>query len=169
MNAKELMIGDLVNIYVFPNENPQKEDLFPARISTIITPLPSEDSGEHFECQFVATDGGIGCASRPIETCLPIPITEDILDRNGFNRIKCINKLANPTYFYRLTITENNDDKTYDTWLLEADNRGDVFIIDGDFERDEMLQGEVMNYKAKYVHELQHIMRLLKFPKDIEL
>lgn len=99
----------------------------------------------------------------------PIPLTDEILEKNGFNKIQCINKLANPSYFYRLTITETHEDKTYDTWVLEAQNRGDVFEIDGDFEYDEILQGEVMNYKAKYVHKLQHIMRLLKFPKDIEL
>ena len=31
MKANELMIGDWVNIYEFPNENPQKEDLFPTK------------------------------------------------------------------------------------------------------------------------------------------
>ena len=163
------MIDDLVNIYVFPNENPQKENLFPARISTLITPLPGEDSGEHFECQFVATDGGIGCASRPIETCLPIPLTKEILTKNGFKKIKSISK--EESYFYRLTVTEDYPDHTYNTWLLEVDNRGmgDYFVCDGDFHYDEILQGEVCNYRIKYVHDLQHIMRLLKFPKDIEI
>ena len=79
----------------------------------------------------------------------PIPITPEILEKNGFKRIQNINKLANPPYFYRLTITENYEDNTYNTWLLEVDNRGGDYQIDGDFEYDEILQGEVMNYKAR--------------------
>ena len=52
MKAQDLMIGDWVGIYTFPNENPQPKDLFPARISTIMTPIMGENGGEHIECQF---------------------------------------------------------------------------------------------------------------------
>ena len=82
MKAKDLMVGDWVNIYLFPNEIPQKEDLFPARINAIMTPLPSEGGQENIECIFNTIYGGTGCASRPVYTCQSIPLTPEILEKN---------------------------------------------------------------------------------------
>lgn len=144
MKASELMIGDWVNIYVFPNENPQIEDLFPARISTIMTPLPSENSGEHIECVFKVKDGGIGRAARPVETCLPIPLTAEILEKNGFRKYPLMGEQRHFIY-------------TYGKVSLLA-------IYDADFSCH--LCSEA--WKVKYVHELQQILRVCKENKKAD-
>ena len=138
------MIGDWVNIYVFPNENPQKEDLFPARISAIMTPLPSEDSGEHCECQFVAADGGVGYASRPIETCLPIPLTPEILEKNGFKDAQFYSELLWNDAFQIIS-----DCSTLSIRCKNSDLS--------------------LNIPCDEVHELQHALKLCGIDKTIEL
>lgn len=100
------------------------------------------------------------------EDLRPISLTEEILEQNGFKKINCIHT---DNYFYRLTDTEVKEDYTHNTWLIEADKRDEYFIIDGEFQEDELLQGEINNYKIKYVHELQHIFRMLKLKKEIVL
>ena len=142
MEAKDLMIGDWVNIYVFPNENPQKEDLFPARISTIMTPLPSDDSGEHCECQFVSTDGGVGCASRPIETCLPIPLTPEILKENGF------------------VYSELPFEQSWQQFGLSLYSGGDGYRVNC---------GNNVSAIIDSVHQLQHLLKLCGIYKEITL
>ena len=85
MRAKDLMVGDLVNIYVFPNNAPQEKDLFPAKICSIITETYSEDDAT-VECTFAGKDGKEVFASRPSDTCFPIPLTKEILSKSGFEK-----------------------------------------------------------------------------------
>lgn len=152
MEAKDLMIGDWVNIYVFPNENPQKEDLFPARISTIMTPLPSEDSGEHCECQFVATDGGVGCASRRIETCLPIPLTPEILEKNGWKK-----EIDKEEYRVKYMLGEQGKN----CWMMWSCK---YHIIDIQRQDEKLDMYNLCITKVcvpcEYVHQLQQALRL---------
>lgn len=150
MKANELMTGDWVNIYVFPNENPQIEDLFPTRIGTIMTPLPSENSGEHIECIFKAKDGGIGCAARPVETCLPIPLTAEILEKNGWKDI------SDHTLKGCETFKLHYEQKGFDYYITIK--LRDYFKLESYDDRFYTLCE--MEFGCRFVHELQHALRL---------
>lgn len=152
MKANDLMVGDWVNIYVFPNEIPQKEDLFPARINAIMTPLPNEGGQENIECIFNTIDGGTGCASRPVYTCQPIPLSPEILEKNGF---------------------ETEDAK--DGGFVLCDDYFDIFIYEWSdsiwvarYESTEMNM-PFEQATMSYVHELQHFLKSNGIEKEIEL
>lgn len=82
MKKNELFIGALVNIYTFPNDNPQEKDLFPAKVTSISSFDPFKEPDDvTIEC-IIPPQGGI--ASRPLDTCLPIPITGERLKKHGF-------------------------------------------------------------------------------------
>lgn len=149
MDVKELMVGD----YVISTKRNLDE----------ILKVVSIDGGTNI-C-WLDGDSYSGCVAG--EDIKPIPLTEELLENNDFKKINCLSKPD--SYFYRLTIVETHPDHTYNTWLLEVDNKQDYFVCDGDFQYDEILQGEICNYKIKFVHELQQIMRKLKFNKDISL
>ncbi len=154
MKANELMIGDWVNIYVFPNESPKKKDLFPAIITTIMTPLPNEQGGEHIECIFKSEDGGIGCATRPVNTCLPIPLTPEILEKNNFREGHASGCPEKWRLIYT-TITMN---------VYSHSGRDVLWRLSVDTNRNE----NTVVY-IHYVHELQNALRLCGIDKTIEL
>lgn len=159
MKANELMIGDWVNIYVFPNENPQKEDLFPARINTIMTPLPSEGDQENIECIFKTIDGETGCASRPVDTCQPIPLTPDILEKNGFHYTNSHTLMGADTYVLHL------DQRGFD--LKVTIKLNDYFALDS--YDDRVYRLAEISIGKWYVHNLQHTLKLCGIDKEIVL
>lgn len=153
LQAKNLMVGDLVNIYAFPNEDPSPKDLFPAQITSILTPTASESFVDSVECKFKSKDGGIGFASRPADTCLPIPLTEEILVKNGFEK-----------------------DDYYLRYIFYFDNRRlirrsiEIVPQDEDWSEIEMTicsDKADINSVVEYVHELQHALRLCGIDKEI--
>lgn len=81
MTAKELMIGDFVYIYAFPNDNPKQEDYRCARITGINSDEGDDNPIPFCEGRMLDTNG---IFSRPIDTIEPIPLTEEILKVNGF-------------------------------------------------------------------------------------
>ncbi len=86
MKKNELFIGALVNIYTFPNDNPQDKDLFPAKVSAISVFDPFKEPDDVNVELVIPPQGGI--ASRPLETCLPVPIRSEMLKYFGFTEVE---------------------------------------------------------------------------------
>ena len=123
MKATDLMVGDFVNV----------NDL-PLRVGAI----------RQDELGFFDNDYKIyWCSDDEFDRIDPIPLTEDILVKNGFvgeRRSK---------YFHLYTLE-------FDTWDFEI-YWGSV----NGFSYE--------NIKLSYVHELQHLLRLVGIQKEIEL
>lgn len=91
-----------------------------------------------------------------IEGCYaPIPLTTDILEKNGFTEIKG----ACPTfkidiYGYLIKVTFPKENK--------ETNKGNPFLV---------IDSRPSYYSSEclYVHELQHVLKLLGIKKEIEL
>ena len=87
----------------------------------------------------------------------PIPLTPEILEKNGFTKstpppgihAKCY-ELDNKKDRYNLTIADYNK---YKRLLLNVDSE----------------DSECFNIRCDYVHELQHALKLCRIEKEIEL
>ena len=95
--------------------------------------------------------------SSNIEVIEPIPLTSEILEKNGFTKstpplgihARCY-ELDNKKDKYHLTIADYNK---YKRLLLNVDSE----------------DSECFNIKCDYVHEFQHALRLCGIDKTIEL
>ena len=95
--------------------------------------------------------------SSNIEVIEPIPLTPEILEKNGFTKstpptgihARCY-ELDNKKDRYHLTIADYNK---YKRLLLNVDSE----------------DSECFNIKCDYVHEFQHALRLCGINKNIEL
>ena len=131
MNAEELMIGDWF------------QTTYPSGRLVYLKVIGIFDG-----C--VYTEGGI---TNAIE---PIPITPEILEKNGFY----------PIY---------KDEKSAYRWKEYDDGFDNTQAIVIDFERKRL--SEVLNDKTRksyegeiiYIHELQHLLKLCGISKTIEL
>lgn len=135
LTEKEIMIGDWVmynpNVFIEDEYEPSKE-WFPTQIN----------SGEDIDLA--------------IEGCYtPIPLTPEILEKNGFTEIKG----ACPTfkidiYGYLIKVTFPKENK--------ETNKGNPFLV---------IDSRPSYYSSEclYVHELQHVLKLLGIKKEIEL
>lgn len=150
MKATDLMIGDLVNIYTFPNDNPLEKDLFPAKIVSILDGLPSERL-HTAECIIPNKDGGYGIASRPVETCLPIAITPEILEKNGFVTSRTFNSV------------KRCDTDVY--CIVYCIENGHLNIVTKTDDLCDLDDNHI--YNIRYVHQLQHALRLCGIEKEI--
>ena len=93
---------------------------------------------------------GLGITEK-LENIKPIPLTAEILEKNGFIK------------------------QAYDGWLISVDNgrgqieyRKDYFngLLRIDYNKKPFSK---LMIKVKYVHELQHALRLCNIEKDIEI
>ena len=85
----------------------------------------------------------------------PIPLTPEILEKNGFMEIKGTNttfKIDIYGYLIKVTFPKENE---------ETNKRNPFLVIDS---RPSYYSSECL-----YVHELQHVLRLLGIEKDIVL
>jgi len=137
MKASDICVGDWVNIYTFPNDNPKQDDLFPAKVSAVSVFDPFKDPDDVTVELVIPNTNGI--ASRPLDTCLPIKLTECILVKNGWRKEP---------------ITIDGD---YADWY------GEIPICQ---EEDEFNYERI---ELTYVHQLQHLLRLAGVQKEIEL
>lgn len=137
LNCESLMIGDWVmynpNVFIEDEYEPTKE-CFPTKVN----------NGEDIDLA--------------IEGCyIPIPLTPEILEKNGFTKstpppgihARCYD-LDNKEEKYHLTIANYNK---YKRLLLNVDSE----------------DSECFNIKCDYVHELQHALRLCRIKKEIVL
>jgi hypothetical protein len=132
MDAKDLMIGDWV-LY--------RGD-----------PIMIWEIDEYYDRVNTEPDGYNGITCVEISDINPIPLTPEILEKNGFVR-----------------------HAAYDGWLISDDNGGGIIEYRTDYF-DGMLR---INYtkkpfskisiKLKHVHELQHALRLCNISKEIKL
>lgn len=159
MKASDICVGDWLNIYTFPNDNPKQDDLFPAKVSAVSVFDPFKDPDDvTVELVIPNTDG---IASRPLNTCLPIKLTEYILVKNGFEH------------------TYNEVSKMQNKQLLVANIGGHYIEVRLDkknvaiwYDYDENESGfysDVFLDLPKTVHQLQHLLRLCGIDKEIEL
>lgn len=137
MKATELMIGD----WVFDNFHQAK-----ARVNTLTRALLWGAVEEK--------DGFYDDKQLRYEDVKPIPITEEILRKNGW---------------------ECNDEDTMfairtwsDGWLklLGADDCGYRIVVTSDYDYEE---SNNTPFILQYVHELQHALRLRRIENEIEL
>lgn len=154
MKAQELMIGDWV-YGLYPNKERYE---VPFRISAIDT-YPSNRSPR------IVTFGGYGFQEESLE---PIPITPEILEKNGF--------------YYGHTAGEEDNcvlacEYPKKGWCY-GEGAGEIKIIfpnetDGGLIRidDECFDRAIAFVFGKqvFVHELQHALRLCGIEKEIEL
>ena len=87
----------------------------------------------------------------------PISLSEEILEKNGWKKYNG---------FYNLRVT-----KGYDEWDIDVSYvlGCGIFNVDAYHKVDEHTVGDVYNLKVEFVHELQHILNLLDFEKEIVL
>lgn len=146
MKANELMIGDWVRI-----DEPDKYAGATGQIQSLM--YHREDDAAYFN---VFIQGKFGYVSRDVcsDDIRPIPLTAEILEKNGFENI------GDDTYqleekpcwfwvdFFRHTYGCEYDTSTYE------------------YEDDEH---RLKLYGIPSVHELQHALRLCGIEKEIEL
>lgn len=140
MKAEDLMIGDWVRV-----ADDDTDAFFDARVGTLT----------RVENIYLVPPGEEMAQPFSIDCVEPIPITPEILEKNGFEMVKW---------------KEDEPAGLLGKWW---DNRGQVLVKRFDFT----LLGEVYSVKAnnsrisniRYVHELQHALRLCGIDKTIEL
>ena len=136
MKLNELMIGDWLKHY----------NGTPMQVTKITT--------EHFAC---AENGGVNCweYNNKFE---PIPITPEILEKNGFNDTSFA---ANLKHKYFIDTIEYQLGYYTKTNSFNVYKRG----IDPFYTKDVFCRG--FQNIVKYVHELQHALRLCGIDKEI--
>lgn len=135
MKANELMIGDWVQI--------DEPDKYAGARGTICS-LMHHHSDEG--CYFHVFVQDLGVVMREVfnEDLRPIPLTAEILEKNGFER-----------------------SKVFVEWKYENDN---VYMIYKPFPylRIEMEEC-IVAFPCEYIHELQHALRLCGITHEISL
>ena len=134
MNSNELMLGDWVLDAEFDRNIPRRVE--------IIEPRRVWLEGNNLY--------------QPIRTIQPIPLTAEILEKNGFERTTCgvdsiIYTFSDDDEYYALAIDEYTDS----IWRVEYTNCEMSFPL--------------VRIMVLFVHELQHALRLCGIEKDIEL
>lgn len=83
MKATDLMIGDYVYAYIYPNGSQNQKDYCYARV-TEIKSYEGDNDSTFCKGKIVGTDEFF---SSPLDTIVPIPLTPEILEKNGFIRL----------------------------------------------------------------------------------
>ena len=141
MKANDICIGDWLNIYNFPNDNPKQDDLFPAKVSAVSVFDPFKDPDDVTVELVIPNTNGL--ASRPLDTCLPIELTDDILVKNGFDK--------------------DERSKYYHDYILELE------LWDFDISWSSVNGFRYEDIKLNYVHQLQHLLRLCGIEKELTI
>lgn len=93
--------------------------------------------------------------------CKPVPITREILEKNGFAYNRKNGALI--AYAYESYSNQMEEISLYDVEIEYENNQ--LHICDSNHPREVMLH--LMN--CNYVHELQHALRVCKIDKEIVL
>ena len=149
MKNNELFIGALLNIYNFPNDNPKEDDLFPAMVSSVsvFDPFKAPDD-VHLELVIPKTKG---IASRPMDTCLPIPVDAGWLKKFGFTEVEGTSSYELCTDYYDLEVWEYTDS----IWVVKFHNCEACFT-------DEVVL-------VTHIHELQYQLNRWQVAYEIDL
>lgn len=137
MKQNELMIGD----WVYNTRNRKNEKV--GEIGSGLVMLDHNDLYEYDEVQ-------------------PVPLTEEILERNGFDK-----KWHDKSKCY--ISDQRNDEVTsivYNHYSATVTIEALPFIdVNKENEREQKIEA----VRCRYVHELQHALRLCGIEKEIEL
>lgn len=134
MKADELQIGDWV-------QNPLG---LVGRVQSIKY-MPKDPGDEYGDYYYVTLAFGESYQSLDIKNVQPIPLTPEILEKNGL----ALDRLGN--YF--------PEDKRYDLEISEIE--GDIYWT--------ICWGDHSILRLRFVHELQHCLRLTGIEKEIAL
>jgi hypothetical protein len=149
MTIYDLQVGDWVNVRQFPHG----KNLIPVRVSSLAGgDLNSRGEGVVDVLVPRVTEGQV-ISSRTSDNCYPIPITKEILDKNGFD--------VRDSSEAKFLVDEGNTTVTNITIKF---HQGDMILLLRVYD-----QYQRVEMKIQYVHELQQAMRLLKVNKDIVL
>lgn len=91
-------------------------------------------------------DGKREFIAMPLSAILPIPITPEILDKNGF-------EVYDDTARLKL-------DRPYALWLFKVQEGWDLHLPSRE---------QHINLRIEHIHQLQHALRLAGVEKEIEL
>lgn len=151
MKANELMLGDYIRIV-----DDDTDRSFVSKVEAI----------DDFGNVFFVFPGDEVAYPYSIDCCEPIPLTPEILEKNGFERcvesivnvgdarvpLQTSNQFANEEFGGNTRII---DKRPCHGWTLQTD-------IFGDTDKNKI-------HHITYIHELQHALRLCGIEKEIEL
>lgn len=145
MKINELQIGN----WVYLGEKAQ----FPMQITSIFGCLDGDDGTVYLD--FEGNEGDIWDVN--IEDMRPIPITEELLEKNGFKRSE-----NNVWRDYELEATWDYETKDMQSFTLEKYPNDDNLVCG---------YGSCLwnGVNIKYVHELQNAMRMVGIEWNIKL
>lgn len=138
MKASELMIGD----YIMFNKNIYKiEEISSKGWAHIIY-------NDESECRVALSSDYI------LDAITPIPLTAEILEKNGF-KFYCTDVFEEwRSKDKRITIHDEEYPNSFNKWAVHVDTE------------DMRTMGY---FEITYVHELQHALRFCKIEKEIEI
>ena len=139
MKAKELMIDDWVKMY-----NGKGEYLDNTQVNMVMLDLLEQE--------------------QSIMRLEPIPLTSELLERNGFERLPQ-HGCANPYHWMLEKYEEETDGLLYRIKAYETPFRGMFVSIDNPSACETISFGK----QIEFVHELQHALRLCGIDKGITL
>ena len=99
----------------------------------------------------------------PFSELKPIEITPKILEKNGFK------KMSNSPYVMLFVWSTGGVAKFADVTIQVMQDHADKWRWDALGLKIHLYRGDITLYKIRYVHELQHALRLCKIDKKIEL
>lgn len=148
MKREELIVGDWVM---------SRRYIGPSRVyATYLNP-----SDERFAVTIInESEAGSTTAGHSMDELTPIPITNEILEKNGFYRISAMDAemdVYDEDFVYKLETNE-----VYVNVEIEYD-RADLRWL------HIRVKGEVGEKLIKFVHELQHALKFFGVEKEIEL
>ena len=139
LSYKDLIVGDWVVINNIPRQITFIDDCINYKIIA---------KGKHPD------DSRVSYVGKLSEEVKPIPLTPEILEKNGFIR--------NIFNIYELSV----DTDTFNNLISYQPNYGGIYICKETSEGDFLSE---IQLKLQYVHELQNAMHLFKIEKEIVL
>lgn len=88
----------------------------------------------------------------------PIPLTSEILEKNGWEKGKDGSDFSFPEAFMG---GDENDEDNYTCFQLYYQNKKDGWVID--------MRGEPLKFEIHYIHELQHLFFGLGINHEMEV
>lgn len=148
MKREELIVGDWVM---------SRRYIGPSRVyATYINP-----SDKRFVVTIInETEDGQTIAGHSMDELTPIPITDEILEKNGFYKINAM----------EAELDVEGEDTVYSLEIKEPYTIVEVEDTDQDLRWVNLrVKGEGCEKLVQYVHELQHVFRFFGIEKTIEL
>jgi hypothetical protein len=149
MKATDIMAGDWVMSRRYSS---------PSRVYATHLYMLYMPEAQHSITIINETKDGSVIAGHFAEELTPIPLTQDILDKNGFKRIQ-------DTYLFNIGTNQFGNDLWIeigpDSWI-----ENNKVYIDSLKEVDNAM---ICVTTCKYIHEFQHLLKLCKIEKEIVL